>query len=60
MKNQICILVTAFRIVGTLVPPQLRLGLIDQTECVVLGAVIGIVVAVTSHRNGPRCSDNEP
>ena len=45
------ILVTTCQVVGTLIPPLLRLGWIDQIECVVLGAVIGIVVAIRSMRS---------
>ena len=48
MKSQISILVTTCQIVGTLIPLLLRLGLIGQSGCVVLGAMIGIVVAVRS------------
>ena len=48
-----------YRVVVLFVPPLLSLGVLKQTGCVVLGAVIGIVVAVTSNRCGPRCSNNE-
>ena len=37
-----------YRIVVLFVPPLLSLGVLKQTGCVVLGAVIGIVVAVRS------------
>ncbi len=36
------------RIVVCVIPPLLRLGLIDRTECVAVGTVIGIVVTLRS------------
>ncbi|MCH7687259.1 MAG: hypothetical protein IH899_11355 [Planctomycetes bacterium] len=36
------------RLVVCVIPPLLRLGWIDRSDCVVLGAVIGIVVALKS------------
>lgn len=43
-----CTLVATCRVVCTVTPPLLRLGLIDRSTCVVLGAVIGLVVALRS------------
>ena len=58
-KGFLDILASTCRLVGMIIPPLLRLGLIDRSGCVVLGAVIGIVVAIRSNRNGPRYSDHE-
>ena len=54
LRGTICNVVTTCQIVGTLVPPLLRLGLIGRSDCVVVGAVIGIVVAARSNRTRPR------
>ena len=59
LKGFLGILASTWRLVVFVIPPLLRLGLIDRSGCVVLGAVIGIVVAVSSNRNGLRQSDNE-
>lgn len=40
------------QIVGSLILPLLRIGMIDRTGCVLLGAAIGIVVAFRSIRTG--------
>ena len=45
------------RLIATVIPPLIRLGLIDQTGCVVLGAVIGIVVASMSILTGSELND---
>ncbi len=59
LKGFLDIFASTCHVVVFMIPPLLRLGLIDRSGCVVLGAVIGIVVAVSSNRNGLRQSDNE-
>ncbi len=42
------------RLVVSVIPPLLRLGLIDYSGCVAVGVAIGMVVAATSNRYSPR------
>ena len=49
-----CIFACTYRVVVLFVPPLLSLGVLKQTGCVVLGAVIGIVVAAWSIRSSRR------
>ena len=42
------VLASTCRLIVCVIPPLLRLGMIDRTESVVLGAAIGIVVALRS------------
>ncbi len=44
------IFVSLCQLVVCVIPPLLRLGLIDRTESVVLGDIIGMIVAVISIR----------
>jgi len=46
LKDTMRILIPTYQIVGTLIPPLVRLGLIDRFGCVVLGGAVGIVVAL--------------
>ena len=50
-KDYLCICVSTCYFVSDVIPPLLRLGLIDRTSCPILGAVIGIVVACRSIRS---------
>ena len=47
------ILASACRLLVFVIPSLIRLGLIDHSGCVVLGAVIGIVIALRSMKFGP-------
>lgn len=47
-KDMPSILSATCRHVVSVIPPLLQFGLIDETSCPVLGAVIGIVVALRS------------
>ena len=47
-KDMLSILSATCRHVVSVIPPLLQLGLIDETSCLVLGAAIGIVVAIRS------------
>ena len=48
------ILACTCRVVVLFVPPLLSLGILKQTGCIVLGVVIGIVVASLSIRTTKR------
>ncbi len=48
MKGFLSILVSTCRIVACVIPSFIQLGLIDRTYCVLVGASIGIAVAVHS------------
>ena len=48
MPNLIHVIGTTSSLVLSIIPPLLRLGYIDRIGCGVLGAVIGIVVALSS------------
>ncbi len=48
LKDSLGIFASTCRLVVGVIPPLFRLGLIDRTGCVVLGAVIGIAVALRS------------
>ncbi len=52
LKDCLGTLDSTCRLVFSVLPPFIQLGLIDRSDCVVLGAVIGIVVAVRSSRTG--------
>ena len=47
-KDMPSILSATCRHVVSVIPPLLQLGLIGETSCVFLGAVIGMVVAIRS------------
>jgi hypothetical protein len=46
LKDMMRMLIPTCQIIGTFILPLLRLGLIDRFGCVVLGGVIGVVVAL--------------
>ena len=48
LKGFLSVLDSTCRLVVCVIPPLLGVGLIDRTGCVVLGAAIGIVVAIRS------------
>ncbi len=61
MQDLIPVVRTTCRIVVWVIPPLLRLGVIDRSGCIVLGAVIGIVVAVRSgDRHALLAARDEP
>lgn len=52
LEGSLSIYASTYRLIVCVVPPLLRLGLIDRPGCVLLGAVIGIVFALRSMRFG--------
>jgi hypothetical protein len=54
LRDAMRILIPTCQIVGTFILPLLRVCLIDHVGCVVLGGVVGIVVAFRSKHFGPR------
>ena len=59
MQDLIPVVRITCRLVVCVIPPLIQLGLIDRSDCVVFGALIGIVVAVRSNRYSPRKPNNE-
>ena len=49
-QNALSVVLSTCRLVVSVIPPLIQLGLIDQAGCIYFGAVIGIVVASMSIR----------
>jgi len=54
LQRCLSIFASTYRVVVWLIPSLLRLGLIDETECLLLGGLIGTVVACCSIRSPMR------
>jgi hypothetical protein len=50
VQDQLRLLRTISDLVVLVIPPLMRLGWIDRSGCIVLGAMIGVVVAFLSIR----------
>lgn len=53
LRSSFSIFASTCRLVFSVLPPMIQIGVIDRSDCVLLGAVIGIVVAARSIRTGP-------
>ncbi|MCH9033445.1 MAG: hypothetical protein IID42_02945 [Planctomycetes bacterium] len=56
MRDELFVIRATFLLVHSMIPPLIEFGIVNKTDCIELGAVIGTVVAVERlHRKYYAC-----